>query len=149
MEATHTEPVWRDRANFIIAATVDSSDTEVTTEQLWVRKIADKQFEVCCIPFFVYDLALGDKVETTEELLVDRVVEPSGRFVFRVFFPRPDSPKDETTAALLKLDALLEWSSANLLAVDASNETHARNVANFLQEAENRGHLIYETGRSA
>ncbi|MFE4542364.1 hypothetical protein [Arthrobacter sp. NPDC056727] len=53
MEATHSEPVWRDKANFIIAATVGSSATEVTTEQLWVRKIDGMQYEICCIPFFV------------------------------------------------------------------------------------------------
>jgi hypothetical protein len=148
MEATHSEPVWREKANFIIAAAVDPSDTEVTTEQLWVRKIADKQFEVCCIPFFVYNLALGDRVETTDDLLVDRVAESSGRFVFRVFFPHADSPKDATTTALTSLDALLEWSSPSLLAVDASNEAHARTIADFLQKEEDQGHLMYETGRT-
>lgn len=149
MEATHSEPVWRDKANFIIAATVGPSTIKVTTEQLWVRKIAEKRFEVCCIPFFVYNLALGDKVEATDDLLVDRVAEPSGRFVFRVFFPHPGSPRDATVSALTGLDALLEWSSPSLLAVDAIDESHARIIAGFLQQEEDQGHVMYETGRSA
>lgn len=147
MEATHSEPVWRDRADFIIAATVRPSDGQVTTEQLWVRRVAGKRFELCCIPFVVYNLALGDIVETTDDLVVDRVAEPSGHFVFRVFFPHSDSPRGATFSALTALDALTEWSSPSLLAVDASNETRAKAIANFLQQAEDHGHLMYETGR--
>jgi hypothetical protein len=37
--------------------------TKVTTEQLWARQVGDRHFELCCIPYFVYDLALGDVVE--------------------------------------------------------------------------------------
>jgi hypothetical protein len=33
-------------------------------EQLWARQVGDRRFEICCIPFFVYDMALGDVVET-------------------------------------------------------------------------------------
>jgi hypothetical protein len=147
MEAIHSEPAWRDRADFIIAAPVGPSATGVTTEQLWARKITGNQFELCCIPFFVYDLALGDIVETTGDLLVDRVAEPSGRFVFRVFFPHSDSPREATLAALSALDALTEWSSPSLLAVDASKETRAKTIAGFLQQSEDQGHLLYETGQ--
>lgn len=44
---------------------------------------------MCCIPFFVYDVALGDVVATSPEgdgkYIVEKVVQPSGRFVFRVW----------------------------------------------------------------
>ena len=50
----------------------------VTTEQLWARRVDDEHHEICCIPFFVYDLALGDTVEVDADHLVTRVVEPSG-----------------------------------------------------------------------
>src|SRR5947209_2116831 len=63
-EAVHSEPVWRDRSNFIIAAEVlGGGDTR--TEQLWARQVDEHRFEVCCIPFFVYDVALGDVVVTS------------------------------------------------------------------------------------
>ncbi|MFE4542365.1 DUF4265 domain-containing protein [Arthrobacter sp. NPDC056727] len=99
--------------------------------------------------FSFYDLALGDKVEAAADLLVDRVTEPSGRFVFRVFFPQPHSPRETTVSALTALGALVEWSSPSLLAIDATDESHARVVASFLQQAEDNGHLMYETGRSS
>jgi hypothetical protein len=148
-EAVHREPVWRDRSNFIIATAIDSANTDISTEQLWARKIDDRHFEICCIPFFAYDLALGDVVETDGGFLVQRVSTRSGRYVFRVYFGRSAHPREEIIERLESLGALLERSSANLLAVDAHDQAHAEVIANFLQERENLGQLMYETGRMA
>lgn len=72
-EAVHREPMWRERSNFIIATAIDSANTDISTEQLWARKVDDRHFELCCIPFFAYDLALGDVVETDSDFLVQGV----------------------------------------------------------------------------
>ena len=146
-EAIHEDPVWRDRSDFIIAASIDPGSTGVTTEQLWARRIDENRHEICCIPFFVYDLALGDTVEVDADHLVTRVVEPSGRYVFRLHFSRPSQPRDEVMERLSDLGALTEWSSRSLVAVDARDEEHAQQVADFLQEREDLGHLVYETGK--
>jgi Domain of unknown function (DUF4265) len=148
-EAVHRAPVWRERSDFIIASAIDSANTDISTEQLWVRKIDDRHFELCCIPFFAYDLALGDVVETGEDFLVQRVSTRSGRYVFRVYFGRSAHPREEITERLESLGALLEWSSANLLAVDARDQSHAQVIARFLQEREDLGQLMYETGKRA
>jgi hypothetical protein len=146
-QAVHLEPVWRERSNFVIAAEVpDGGDTE--TEQLWARQIDEHRFEICCIPFFVFDIALGDVVETDHNYLVRHVVEPSGRYVFRVWFGESFHPRDEIGEELKRLGALIEWSSVNLLAVDATDEPHAQEIADILQERQDRGQLLYETGRS-
>ncbi|MFE4541294.1 DUF4265 domain-containing protein [Arthrobacter sp. NPDC056727] len=147
MEATHRDPVWRSRADFIIATPIDPATTAVATEQLWARRVGERQFEICCIPFFAYNLALGDIVETTPEFMAERVIEQSGRYVFRVFLAEA-TPKETTTSALASLGALMEWSSPNLLAVDAHNEPLAKCIADYLQEQEDRSILAYETGRS-
>ncbi len=60
----HDTPAWRDRADFIIAAQLREADQPKRWEQLWAGQLGDAEFEVCCIPFFVYDLALGDVVAT-------------------------------------------------------------------------------------
>jgi hypothetical protein len=83
VNAVHEGPVWRDRANFIVGAPLSE---EGRAEQLWARQLGGERFEICCIPFFVYDLALGDVVETDAAQNIVRVVEPSGRFVFRIWF---------------------------------------------------------------
>jgi hypothetical protein len=47
-----------------------------------------------------------------------------------------------------ELGALLEWSSADLPAVDAADGEHAQLIAGHLAEREGAGRLMFETGRS-
>lgn len=148
--SVHREPVWRDRANFIINAPLPEPGR---FEQLWTRQVSADTFELCCIPFFLYDVALGDIVQTKDEAgrryVMSRVVTPSGRYVFRVHFDRSMlQNRDETVARLTELGAQLEWSSASLLAVDARDAAHGQEIADFLFDRENQGKLIYETGKS-
>jgi len=144
----HPEPVWRDKANFIVNAPLPE---ENRYEQLWCRQVADDSFEICCIPFFLYDIALGDLVQTKamggRKYVLSHVQRPSGRYVFRVHFGR-QSKQGEVTDDLLGLGALLEWSSATLLAVDAADQSLASRIADYLQHREDRGELLYETGQS-
>lgn len=146
-DAIHLNPVWRDRANFIIAAEFTMEPTDVKTEQLWARRVGVDVFEICCIPFFLYDVALGDIVETDGDWLVRDVVKPSGRYVFRVWFGDTFYPRDEVAVGLEDLGALLEWSSPDLLAVDAVDEEHAKVLSGFLLDRQDRDELIYETGK--
>ena len=148
-EAVHSAPVWRDRSDFIIATPVEPGESGVSTEQLWARRVDDQHYELCCIPFFAYDLALGDVVEVDPEYLVTRVSKPSGRYVFRAYFGRSAHPQGEILDRLTELGALVEWSSATLLAIDAADLSHAQQLADFLQEREALGQLLFETGRSA
>ena len=78
---THSEPIWRDQANYLLMAEIDGD-----LEQLWVRKITETTFMICCVPLFIYNVALGDIVEAVDNQ-VTRVVEPSGRYVLRVWLP--------------------------------------------------------------
>lgn len=117
-------------------------------EQIFARQLGPYRFEVCCIPFFVYDVALGDVVETDETYLIRRVAEPSGRFVFRVWFGGTAHPRDEVAEVLIELGGLLERSSVNLLGVDAENLEVSQRIAEFLASAADDGKLMFETGRS-
>lgn len=80
--------------------------------------------------------------------VVEGVVESSGRYVFRAWFGESFHPRAEIAAELEGLGALLEWSSVNLLAIDAADAEHAQRVADFLAGRQEAGHLLYETGRS-
>ena len=146
-EATHPQPVWRDRANFIIATAVDAATTSMTTEQLWTRQIAEFEFQICCIPFFAHNLALGDIVETDDSYLVRAVRQPSGRYVFRVWLGNSSIPRDEFAREVEQHGGLVEWSSVNLVAIDVEDATAAQDLADFLQDRENQGDLVYETGK--
>ncbi|EKF17492.1 DUF4265 domain-containing protein [Nitratireductor pacificus] len=143
IESVHTEPVWRERSDFIIAARLPEADR---TEQLWARQVGDHRFEICCIPFFTYNLALADIVETDHDHEVLRTVSLSGRSVFRVWFGGSAHPQEEIVRALAARGALVERSSGNLIAVDAADRSIALAVRVFLDAHEKRGHLAYETG---
>lgn len=55
---------WRDSADFIITAALPEAGH---FEQLWAKNVGENQLEICCIPFFLDDVALGDVVETAPQ----------------------------------------------------------------------------------
>jgi hypothetical protein len=148
--AQHETPAWRDRANFMIGARLDEPGK---WEQLWARRLGPNRFELCCIPFMTYGLALGDVVETERyddrEYIVANVVEPSGHYAMRVWF-LDTSIADEVAARLSSAGALLEWRGhwSRLLAVDAADEAMTHVVAETLRPYEQAGQLNFETGWS-
>jgi hypothetical protein len=150
-EARHNAPVWRNRANFVIAADIASSPEKREWEQLWARKISDARFEICCIPFFAYDLALGDEVETDGDHVLRRVVKPSGHSTFRVWFGQSTDPDDRTRVMeIVQRESFEhEWSSENLLAIDAPTQEAAQALADALAALQQEGRVTFETGRTA
>jgi hypothetical protein len=149
----HEHPVWRERANFIVAARIDPPPDYARWrwEQLWARQVAGNRFRLCCIPFFIYNMALDDEVETGEgtHYEITRVINPSGRYTFRAWFHNSDVRR-EVADELERLGCLLEWRSVrgNLLAIDAASDIQAQATADFLWQREQLGHLTYETGRT-
>ncbi len=152
--AVHLNPVWRDRADFIIMARLEDDVPGGRFEQLWARKLNGNLFEICCIPFFIYDLDLGDHVETTTEgepqYLIRQIVWKSGHYSFRVWFKEtthPGSP-DEVMNKMEEMGCLWEWHSKELLGLDAPSEEKAQQLSDYLAKEMELGHLIYETGRT-
>ena len=146
--AVHSEPIWRDRANFVFAAYQGTKDGKNEWEQLWGQEIAPQRCVVCCIPFFVHDVALGDEVEIDADFVLQRVVRSSGQVTFRVWFGGQNATtRQELVREIEMMKPLMEWSSENLLALSVS-EADAQGLADHLQLREQRGFLQYETGRS-
>ena len=150
-EARHTNPVWRSRANFIIVADIAASGDKGEWEQLWARKLSDDRFEICCIPFFVYDLALGDEVETDSDGILRRVVKPSGHITFRVWLGNSTDPsdRDRLMGVVRSLACEHEWSSENLLAIDAQTDNVAQRLADSLSVLQQEDRVTFEMGRTA
>jgi len=158
--ATHSNPVWGDRANFLIKARLaqiidEKTATSTKWEQLWCKQVSANQFEICCIPFFVYDLCLADVVETGLEgesrYVLQKVIRPSNHYCFRVWFggSSKQQSREDVAAFISRLGCLLEWSSTHLLAIDASSDNQAQALATYLIQQEEKGSLVYETGRNS
>jgi hypothetical protein len=95
----------------------------------------------------MYDVSLGDIVETDKDYLVRRTITPSERYVFRVWLESSQPHVEAVIPQLAALGGLMERLSQNLLAVDAADERHAQLIARFLHDKEQQQELIYETGR--
>jgi hypothetical protein len=151
----HQTPVWGEQSDFIISVELDPdvSDARKRYEQLWAKQIDEHRFRLCCIPFFAYDLALGDEVETQlkgeQRYMVCRVVRDSGNYTFRIWFGESDDPtvRKEVTDECERQDWLFEWYSRNLLAISVGS-ARAQEVADYLYQQQQLGRLLYETGRS-
>ena len=150
---THQNPAWRDKSDFIIVMKIPDSgaSSKWQWEQLWAKQIKENRFEICCIPFFVNDLALGDSVETEQQeekkYAVSRIIKKSGRYTFRVWF-LDTSSREEIINQIEKFGCLIEQRSSvrNLIAIDAAKTDAAQRIANFLYLQEETGKLNYETG---
>lgn len=152
--AVHLNPIWRSRADFIVMARLEGEALEGRSEQLWARQLDENRFEICCIPFFVHDVDLGDHVEATLDdegtYVIRRVVRKSGYYTFRAWFGDTDgnASPEEVVNWMKELGCLCEWYSENLLGLAATSEEQARDVAEYLSEQEASGRLDYETGRT-
>jgi hypothetical protein len=74
----HVNPIYPEKTDFIIGAKCNykTDEYDMVWEQLWARRISEFRFEICCIPFFAYDLALGDEVVTDKNHMITEVVKP-------------------------------------------------------------------------
>jgi len=120
--ATHANPVRRPVPSFMLRASLDDIEGGDNYEQLWTKRVGEDRFEVCCIPFFAYGLALGDVVraDAGSGYLIQSVAERSGNGVVRVAVKRRedvDAMHLRIHDLLGKLEYLHEWFAPGYVAV--------------------------------
>ena len=143
----HFFPVWGDKANYVMQAIVPDQDNLPMREQLWARKLEGGRFELCCIPYFLRDLALGDIMLLDDSGVLKKVAERSGRYVFRIWLGDSSTPLGEFQRELDSMGALQEWRAENLGAIDLPDKESAWNMAKYLWDRLQKGELEYETGQ--
>lgn len=149
----HQNPAWREQANFIITAKLHDK-TELSDwkwEQLWARQLTSNQFQICCIPFFTYNLALGDVVETFPEenkhYVIQKITKHSDHQTFRIWLHNMDI-HEEILKEITTLGCLTELQIPNgkLIAIDTDSRQQADGLIQILELREEQGDLIYENG---
>jgi hypothetical protein len=147
MEAQHYEPVWRHKADYAIGIKVLDKvwSKKYQWEQLAARRLDDGTFEICCIPFAIYDLCLGDIVVVDSDMNVTGVIKLSGHFGFRVA-TADLRQQDAIIEQIHELGFLTERFSDFLFALDAVDEESAQYISGILAEAERNNDIVeYET----
>jgi hypothetical protein len=153
---THSDPAWRSRANFIAHGRVHGvNDHKRTYEQLWTRDLGNSRFELCCIPYFLYNVNLGDHVELGPDgdlqHVLKRVVHDGGHSTFRFYCVGEASLATETLQKVVmnlkERGCCIEHEGNGYVAADAQNATAAESVSLYLGDLQRRGVIRLETGR--
>jgi hypothetical protein len=113
LHVAHADPVWRERANYIIQVGLEAQGMQPGTfEQLWTRTHDQRLFEVCCLPFFTYGIALGDEVRWTDSERQAVVTSQAGHWLIRcAFADRGDAERshEEFHGPVVASGALVEF----------------------------------------
>jgi hypothetical protein len=134
--------------------TSEATDGLVTWEGLLARRLAPDRARVCAVPFWVYDLNLGDEVTlmASDESapVVTGVAVDAGNFTFRVAFTDGDDNDPRWRELMVDLEHFECWfdvRGTGFIALSAP-ASHADAVAGYLQAREDLGQLSFETGRT-
>jgi hypothetical protein len=116
-------------------------------EQLWTRTDDQRQYEICCIPFFTYGIALGDVVTWDPVSLLVEVATPSGHQNIRVAFldkSKAATSHSDVHGALVQAGCLVEFSSDGYGAIDIDTKARANVVVGLLAPWVDNDTLIWE-----
>lgn len=155
---------WRD-GEFVVLPDAESEDCTIWVaveehsggtvkwEGLLARRLGHDRARVCAVPFWVYDLNLGDEVTIMESAegapVVTGIAVDAGNYTFRAY---ADEPSDDGWWRRLMVDlepfkCWFDVRTPGLVAVSAPPD-HAQAVANYLHGRQQQGELHFETGRS-
>lgn len=154
---------WRD-GDFVAHPDAEAEDETVWAyvhdgpcrwEGLLARRISEDRARLAAIPFWVYNLDLGDEValETAPNgaPVITDVVADGGNYTYRVRFEgagEDDTRWRELAQALAPLGCWFDVRQPGFLAVSAPGPD-ADAVLSYLDAREARGELLYETGHTA
>ncbi len=146
----HEQPVGRTSTNYIARADLAPFDLDGQVEQIWLKAVNDGSYEVACIPFSAYGIALGDVVVLNDDDYVIEVVRNSWHRTLRLLFT-PDLPPadlqkatDEIKTEIIAADLLSEWNGARLVAVDVPPDAEPSKLFAVMEAAVNTGHAFWE-----
>ena len=119
--ATHTEPVWRAKTNYIVMADLTDHRLAGRREQMWTRRLPDGNFELCCLPFFTYGYSLGDVIapkDVGDNTVLGQVMIPSGRRLLRLAFHAHEPQHSLIHDAVARSGRPAEWFNPGYVAID-------------------------------
>ena len=128
------------------------TDTDLCSEVIFANSLGEGRFRVCNIPFYAYNLNLGDivyaSVSADDSLPVYRFTEAgSGNKTMRVYFPVALDNKERLAfmGKMNRLAANVEWANGHLCALSLPTPVVFDTVFDALDKLETGGKLWFET----
>jgi hypothetical protein len=134
----HEAPAWRPDQGYIAMVDLGPFGFPNLNDQVWLKQLDQARYEVRCIPFRVYGIALGDVVELDNGRFIAQVVQASGRRVLRIFFtePRPAANGDDARRDLImevgSAGLLSEWDGDRHVAIDVPPDANMQGVYDWV-----------------
>ncbi len=148
--ALHVSPE-AERADLVVWFAFHTEEDEPRWEGLLATSSADGHAVVRSVPFFLYDIALGDEVGTVTSsegaLVAAEIRRRSDSYVYRVRFESDDDRWLQLMRDLEPWSCWFDVRSPRFIALATPSE-HAQDVADYLARRELAGELQYETGRT-
>jgi hypothetical protein len=146
----HEDPAGRAATNYIARVDLAPFGLDGQIEQLWLMALNDGNYEVACIPFSAYGLALGDTVLLNDDDYVSEVVKTSWHRTLRLLFV-PGLPRvalrqgSEAIQAEVAMAGLRsEWNGDRFVAVDVPPSTEPTRLFAVMKAAVDAGHAFWE-----
>jgi hypothetical protein len=146
----HEQPVGRAWTNYIARADLAPFGLDGQAEQLWLKAVNDGSYEVACIPFATYGIALGDVVVLNDDDYVSEVVRTSWHRTLRLLFTPDLPPVDLQKAAdaikteIIAADLLSEWNGARFVVVDVPPDVEPSKLFAVMEAAVSAGQAFWE-----
>lgn len=148
MELQHDTPAWQDQADYAIGARITEANwkDKYVSEQLAAQDLKNGTFMVCCIPFALFDLCLGDIVAVDKDINVKNVVTKGEYWGFRIA-TSSISQQEALLNVVGKIDNIYhEHFSEKLFAIAVQGSDGAQKIADNLRAAQEKSQIIqYET----
>jgi hypothetical protein len=146
----HEAPAWRPAEGYIALIDLGPFGFPDLNEQMWLKQTGEARYEVRCVPFRAYGIALGDEVELDSGKFISRITRGSGRRVLRIFFtdPRPSENGEDARGSLIReVDSaglLSEWSGDRHVAIDVPTGATMQGVYDSVTQEIEAGSAVWE-----
>lgn len=150
---THTNPAKRGERNYIARADLAPFGFPGLFEQMWLGDLGQGVYEVRCIPFRVYGLALGDLVGISSDgTLINSLLRSSGNRVLRILVI-PSLTKERLAVisvslgmAAERLGLLFEWSGDRHVSIDIPKGLNVDELMDLARGYVEQGEAYWEWG---
>ena len=148
----HPHPAWRERSDYLLHVPVEHTGDSEYFEELWTRQVGENLHEICCIPFFIFGLALGDTVEFHQGKVPAEsltLIEPSGHETYWVWIDDncPISEMERIRDKLIEHWIEHEGFGFKLLAIDIPPTKSSDILSEMLAKPSAEGWLKYGPSR--